>query len=417
MGDGTSENAAGQHHIIIEEILAAGPVKLVFSNPIKNQDKTASADNPGKRQDKTSATDNQDVVKIVIRLMEMKQGQGYQIEKFTKTQAFHMNIMKADLANVMEAFMAQFRQLNAWCETMEMDARQSKKGKLLVSKRRAVHAAEAVSHNKKKHYLLAEGTPIPPLVDLGVFTKDGRVVHAMYDKYKQINRFLEMVEDVLKDYPKQKLNIIDFGCGKSYLTFVLYYYLTEQKGYQVTMTGLDLKQGVIDKCNETAGKYHYEGLHFELGDINGYHTAQPVDIVITLHACDTATDYALYNAVQWKANIILSVPCCQHELNRQIRTEEFSVLTKYGIIKERTAALMTDAVRGSLLEYCGYRTQLLEFIDIAHSPKNIMIRAVRGNISHEKRRQALAEVKRLCKAFSLAPALYRLLFPKNESDE
>ncbi|MDE5967293.1 MAG: SAM-dependent methyltransferase [Lachnospiraceae bacterium] len=403
MGDGTSENAAGQYHIIIEEILASEPVKLVFSNP-------------GKRQEQTAATDNPNVIRVVIRLIEMKQGQGYQIEKFTKTQVFHINITKADLENVMEIFMAQFRQLNVWCETMEIDVKQSKKGKLLVNRRRAVHAAEAVSHNKKKHYLLAEGTPIPPLVDLGVFTKDGRVVHAMYDKYKQINRFLEMVEDVLKDYPHQKLNIIDFGCGKSYLTFVLYYYLTEEKGYQVTMTGLDLKQGVIDKCNETANKYQYEGLHFELGDINGYHTEQPVDIVITLHACDTATDYALYNAVQWKANIILSVPCCQHELNQQIRTEKFGALTKYGIIKERTAALMTDAIRGSLLEYCGYRTQLLEFIDISHSPKNIMIRAVRGNVSPEKRRQALAEVERLCEAFSLAPTLCRLLLPQNGHD-
>lgn len=396
MGDTTPENAAGQYNSIINEILSYEPVKLVFSNPVK-------------RQDKTAATDNTDVVKVAIRLMEMKQGQGYQIEKFTKTQAFHMNITKADLANVMEMFMVQFRQLNAWCETMEINVKQSKKGKLLVNRRRAVHAVAAVSHNKKKHYLLAEGKPIPPLVDLGVFTKDGRVVHAMYDKYKQINRFLEMVEDTLKDYSQQKLNIIDFGCGKSYLTFVLYYYLTEEKGYQVTMTGLDLKQGVIDKCNQTANKYQYHGLHFELGDINGYQTEQPVDMVITLHACDMATDYALYNAVQWKANIILSVPCCQHELNQQMQTGELSVLTKYGIVKERVAALMTDAVRGSLLEYCGYRTQLLEFIDIAHSPKNIMIRAVRGNVSLDKRNQALAEVERLCEAFSLAPALYRLV--------
>lgn len=386
--------------IIIEEIANKHPVKLVISNPRQ-------------KTDDGIATDDRNIVKIVITPIKLKASEGYQIEKFSKTQAFHMNIGQADLREVLLTFMQQFRQLNAWCETMEYDVKVSKKGKLLINRRKAAHDREIFHNNKKKHYLLEEGKPIAPLIDLGVFTKEGHIKAAMYDKYKQINRFLEMVEDVLKNYPDKELVIIDFGCGKSYLTFVLYYYLTEVKHRRVRMTGLDLKQNVIDKCNETAARYHYDGLHFELGDINGYHTAQPVDMVITLHACDTATDYALYNAVQWKANIILSVPCCQHELNQQIQTEKFGALTKYGIIKERTAALMTDAIRGSLLEYCGYRTQLLEFIDIEHSPKNIMIRAVRGNSNHEKRLQALAEVERLCEAFSLTPTLYRLLLPKS----
>lgn len=246
-------------------------------------------------------------------------------------------------------------------------------------------------------------------MDLGIFTKDGKVVHSMYDKYRQINRFLELVEDVIKDYPNKDMHIIDFGCGKSYLTFILYYYLVELKRYRVHMTGLDLKEDVIRKCNETAAKYHYDNLHFELGDINGYQTTEPVDMVISLHACDTATDYALFNAIQWNAGIILSVPCCQHELNNQIYTDELAALTRYGIVRERMSALMTDAIRANLLEYCGYKTQLLEFIDIAHSPKNILIRAVKGKRSKEKQEQAFAEVKQLMKTFHVEPTLYRIL--------
>ena len=175
------------------------------------------------------------------------------------------------------------------------------------------------------------------------------------------------------------------------------------------MTGLDLKEDVIRKCNETAKKYHYENLHFELGDINGYQTTEPVDMVVTLHACDTATDYALYNAISWNAGIILSVPCCQHEVNAQIKSENLSLLTKYGIVKERMSALMTDAVRANVLEYCGYRTQLLEFIDIAHSPKNILIRAVKGNVSKAKREKAKEEIERLCREFGIRQTLAELV--------
>lgn len=251
---------------------------------------------------------------------------------------------------------------------------------------------------------------IPPLTDLGIFTKDGKIVRSMYDKYRQINRFLEMVEDVVKRHPEGKtMRIIDFGCGKSYLTFILYYYLTGVKGYSVQMTGLDLKEDVIRNCNAVAEKYGYDNLHFELGNIEEYHTDEPVDMVVTLHACDTATDYALYNAIRWNAGIILSVPCCQHEWNGQMKTEEFSAITKYGIVKERMAALMTDAVRGCLLEACGYKTQLLEFIDIAHSPKNILIRAVKGNVSPKKKQQALREAERMLQGFGVEQTLYRLL--------
>lgn len=221
----------------------------------------------------------------------------------------------------------------------------------------------------------------------------------------------------MKDYPnREHMHIIDFGCGKSYLTFILYYYLTELKGYQVHMTGLDLKEDVIRTCNETAKKYHYENLHFELGDINGYQTTEPVDMVVTLHACDTATDYALYNAIQWNAGIILSVPCCQKEINRQITSEDLSILTRYGIVKERMSALITDAVRANVLEYCGYKTQLLEFVDFASSPNNILIRAVKRNGSEVRREKARQEIENVLREFRIQQTLATMILKEENSE-
>lgn len=335
----------------------------------------------------------------------------YQIEKFTDKQVFHENIEFNNLEKeLIKLVNNNYKQLSAWSNDKTFDLKISKKGKVFLGKKKSDNKnISNKSHNKEKNYILKEGMIIEPLIDLGVFTKEGKVINSKYDKYKQINRFIEIIDDEIKKKDYKELTILDFGCGKSYLTFVLYYYFVEIKNIDVKMIGLDLKEDVIKKCNEIAKRYKYDNLHFELGDINGYKYENNVDMVITLHACDTATDYALYNAIKWNAKMIFSVPCCQHEFNSQIEPETLSIFSKYGIIQERVSALMTDAVRGNLLEAVGYKTQLLEFIDIAHSPKNILIRASKGKISLEKREKALNEVNALIKEFKFNPTLLELL--------
>lgn len=347
----------------------------------------------------------------------------FQISKYTDKQVFHENVRGKELPEAVSSIVfpkdgeVAFRQINLWTEGFEHIFLISKNGEF-TQKKRTLKSDEkmevSAAHNRVKNYIIQEGQQVAPLVDMGIFTRDGKVVKSMYDKFKQINRFLEILDDEIGSLKTDHLNVIDFGCGKSYLTFVVYYYLTEIKGIKANIIGLDLKKDVIKKCNEAAAKYGYENLHFELGDINGYKTPFDVDMVITLHACDTATDYALYNAVQWNARMIFSVPCCQHELNKKIESDELSLLTRYGIIKERFSALATDAIRGNLLEYSGYKTQLLEFIDFAHTPKNILIRAVKRNITPKgSRDKALQEAELFMKEFNTDQTLYNLLVAKD----
>lgn len=335
----------------------------------------------------------------------------YQIERYTEKQVFHENIDEDSLETALAGQeVDRYRQLNAFATEQEWDAKISKKGKISVNRRRTEGKMITVSgNNRKKKYILEEGMDIPVFTHLGIFTKDGKVVHSMYDKFRQINRFAEIVDDVVKNYNKTSINIVDFGCGKSYLTFIVYYYLHEVKGLDVHITGLDLKEQVINDCNDLAEKFGYTGLKFELGDINGYKTDVDVDMVMTLHACDVATDYALYNAICWNAQYILSVPCCQHELNRQMHTDGLAALTRYGIIKERVAALATDSIRGLMLEACGYKTDIMEFIDIAHSPKNLLIRAVKKNVSQDKKNLAVSDAENLCREFGVRQTLMDML--------
>lgn len=324
--------------------------------------------------------------KVKVRPVLLK-GKLYFQETVTRgTQVFHENFSKEETYDRMIQYMQnEFKQLEAQGMDGKLTALVSKKGKVSVKYSRQSIAQKVLpdmSHNRTKQYLLQEGTPVPFLVDLGVQTKEGMIVRSRYDKFKQINRYLEFVEDILPTLEKERtIHIIDFGCGKSYLTFALYYYLHELKGLNTRITGLDLKADVIEKCNQLAENYGYDKLRFYQGDIRTFEEADQVDMVVSLHACDTATDYAIKKAVDWNAKVIFAVPCCQHEVNRQIHSKLLSPVLKYGLLKERLSAILTDAVRANLLEEAGYDTQILEFIDMEHTPKNILIRAVKKETS------------------------------------
>ena len=277
-------------------------------------------------------------------------------------------------------------------------------------KEASVEPKAMLAHNRVKQYILKENIPVPFLIDLGVMNAEGRIITQKYDKFRQINRFLEFIQDILPKLAKDReVTILDFGCGKSYLTFAMYYYLREIRGYDVNIIGLDLKTDVIEKCNALAEKYGYKKLHFFQGDIADYEGVSRVDMVVTLHACDTATDYALAKAVEWGAEVILSVPCCQHELNRQLKNDVLKPVLKYGILKERMAALLTDGIRANLLESMGYETQILEFIDMEHTPKNLLIRAVKNGTKKDTK-----DVSHLLEALHVTPSLERLLAPGGE---
>ncbi len=335
------------------------------------------------------------ITKIKIRPLLLKDTLKFQVTKYIGKQVFHENLDKEQLLEQAGQWFAseqvQFKQAQIKTKFEEATVLVSKKGKATIKRKKKVAAPQEfkmdLSHNRVKNYILKEEIPVPFLIDLGVMNKDGTIVRSRYDKFKQINRFLEFIEDVLPVLPKEEeVSILDFGCGKSYLTFAMYYYLHELKGYRVRIIGLDLKKDVIRKCNSLSEKYGYDNLVFLEGDIADYEGMTSVDMVVTLHACDTATDYALYKAIKWNAKVILSVPCCQHEMNKELQPKGWDSIFQYGIIKERSAALFTDAQRANLLESQGYKTQILEFIDMEHTPKNLLIRGINQNNGFSKKK-------------------------------
>ena len=355
--------------------------------------------------------------KIEIRPVLLKNELKFQASAYTQKQVRHYNLSADGVCEKAALWMENMRQLEALHPAGRVHVLISKKGKITVKRSQTgcqIRTGDTLEHDRKKKYILDPAVPAPFLVDLGVQTREGRIVRSRYDKFRQMNRFLEFIEDIVPELPRNReLVMIDFGCGKSYLTFAMYYYLHELQGYDVRIIGLDLKEDVIVHCRELAEKYGYEKLTFLAGDIADYEGVGKVDMVVTLHACDTATDYALERAVRWGAKVILSVPCCQHELNGQIRSELLEPVMKYGLIKERMAALFTDAIRAGLLEEAGYRVQVLEFIDMEHTPKNILLRAVRSDEKKE-----IPGLRRMMDELHVSPTLALLMEDrKDASDE
>ena len=343
-----------------------------------------------------------------ISIVKIKENLIYQLTLFTDKQAFHTNLESNEIENKFnELFGSEFNISEVFTDEFIYGYKLSSKGKLLSNKRRNTNLIEVKDHNKKKEYLL-EGHNIPALVDLGILTKEGKIINSSYDKYRQINRYVEMLDDIIKD--EKKLKIIDFGCGKSYLTFIVYYYIKYIKNIDVEIVGIDLKADVIKKCNDLAIKYGYDKLKFYAGMIEEYNVDNSFDLIMTLHACDTATDYALAHAIKNKIKYIYSVPCCQHEINLNTDGSFLHVASKFGILKERLSAILTDSIRANILQYYGYKTQVLEYIDFEATPKNLLIRAT---LTSNKNIKAKEEVESLLKELKCSQTLYDLTIKNN----
>jgi SAM-dependent methyltransferase len=350
--------------------------------------------------------------KVKVRPIELKGILLYQSSIQHEKQVFHKNYEKNELIiEILHWLNNQYKQLQLETREVIGTVLVSKKKKVMIKVKKQTKTVGEVdhAHNRKKQYILEAGQPIPFLVDLGIMTKEGQITASKYDKFRQINRYLEFIEDVLPSLPRdRKLTIVDFGCGKSYLTFAMYYYLRIMKSYEVEIIGLDLKKDVIEHCKKLASQYQFESLSFQVGDIASFEGCQQVDMVVSLHACDTATDYAIEKAVKWGATVILSVPCCQHELNNQINCKELETILDYGLIKERMAALITDGIRAQLLESSGYKTAILEFIEMEHTPKNILIRAVKSG----KKGKNKDKIQKCMDFLGVEPTLNKLLNTK-----
>lgn len=394
---------------LLEEIINEKLIQVILSN---SQDKTYGD-------------------KLKLRPVMLRGELMFQSTRYAGTQVFHLNHSRQEACVLIgELLQGKFRQCEIQAKDRSAMVLVSKKGKMTVKVRQTVcNVPQELSHNREKQYILKEGIPVDFLVGLGVQTPEGKITKNKYDKFRQINRYLEFIEDILDQLPAEgTIHVIDFGCGKSYLTFAMYYYLHELQGRDIRITGLDLKADVICSCNELARRCGYRQLHFQVGDISTYEGTDRVDMVVSLHACDTATDYALEKAVRWGARVILAVPCCQHEVNRQLHCPQLAPLLRYGVIQERMSALITDAIRANLLQQQGYETQILEFIDMEHTPKNLLIRAVKRqeNPGHketgqphmlkrqEANRSPASSLQETMELLGVNPTLARLLDRKEE---
>ena len=348
--------------------------------------------------------------RVKIQSVNGKNGLAFFVSQFTDSQAFQIKINPNELYNwVLENISGKYKQTLIVTSNQEITYLTSAKGKVTRLSRSVENTHfVADSNNRRKNYMLNEGDDIPVFKDLGIFTKDNKVVNSMYDKFKQINRFVEILNDIFKNFDGEELTLLDFGCGKSYLTFVIYYYFEQIKEIKATIIGYDLKEDVVKKCNALAQKYGYKRLQFVVADVSKDQLYdKKIDAVVSLHACDTATDYALHYAVTHNAKYIFSVPCCQHEVNQSIDAGgDFDILLKYGIVKERVSALITDSIRAMLLEDEGYSVDVMEFVDLAHSPKNLMIRAVK---THNKTNNNRQKIDDLIKRYNFTQKLYSLL--------
>ena len=352
-----------------------------------------------------------EISKVKIRPIIIKEELLFQLSEWSNNQIFHKNLDKNQMVEQIIQYLEEsFGQMELSSMDMQATVLVSKKGKVTVKTKQIKTEKQIdLSHNKSKKYILSKDEPVPFLIDLGVQTKEGKIINSHYDKFRQINRYLEFIQDILPILPQdRKINIIDFGCGKSYLTFALYYYLKVVCKKEINIIGLDLKEKVIEDCNRLVKKYGYEDLKFITGDVSTYTGEGKVDMVVTLHACDTATDYALEKAIEWGARVIFTVPCCQHEVNKQISCEQLSPILKYGLLKERVSALITDAVRANILEENGYQVQVMEFIDMEHTPKNILIRAV---LDGKKRS---TDIKKMTDLLNIDTTLQKLMMNRGK---
>ena len=336
----------------------------------------------------------------------MKEGERIQITHFHRAQQTHSNVPPIEArAKCCELLDSQFEKLHVFTSGADIIVKRQRDGTFACHTGPATKVLDEQPHNRSKQYLIPENIPCPFLIEIGVMNREGRVLAAKYHKFRQINRFLELVDDVLPYLPHDReIQVVDFGSGKSYLTFALHHLLAQIRGRAVQIVGVDRKADVIRDCSQIANDLQCCGLTFQHGDIAQFGSVGHVDMMVSLHACDTATDAALAQAVRWQTPVILAVPCCQHELAAGLKPDPaLSAISSHGILKERFAALATDALRANLLELCGYQTQVVEFIDLEHTPKNLLIRAIRRDHPPSRTDQFVDSYKQMVALLGVEP--------------